>query len=67
MPFIIPGESVMRKLLIFLALYVGLGWLLLGLPNVSCTSEERARDADNCGTAALVRKSLLWPLVLLQR
>lgn len=43
-------------------LYFLAGWLIVGFPRGGeCTSEQRARDPDNCGVLVVVRESLLWP------
>jgi len=52
-----------RYLAGFVALYVLVGWLIVGLPRSGeCTSEQRAGDPDACGISVFVRDTLLWPL-----
>lgn len=51
----------MRYFLALVALYLLAGWLIVGLPQGSCTSEQRARDPDACGMQVVIRDSLLWP------
>lgn len=56
------GElTEMRYFLAFMALYLLAGWLIVGLPQGSCTSEQRSRDPGACGMQVVIRDSLLWP------
>jgi len=58
------GRIVLRTLIVLIIAYIVAGWLFVGLPRAECTSEQRARDASQCGVGAIIKQSLLWPLEL---